>query len=172
MNNRKCHLAALVYLLAAMGGTAQNIPGIDPEHLCRVALTNRSKLFLKKIRRHWNGIRFLAGHGSSGASGSLCNSVVFHIFGVDFNGATINDEIIKDALRKTNEDFQGVTTNTGDDNPDFNMRQANMNITFKLAEKGPQGEATTGILYHRLESGFGNYYAPVWLCMHGIIINI
>ena len=40
------------------------------------------------------------------------------------------------------------------------MRQANMNITFKLAEKGPQGEATTGILYHRLESGFGNYYAP------------
>ena len=27
MNNRKCYLAALVYLLAAMGGTAQNIPG-------------------------------------------------------------------------------------------------------------------------------------------------
>ena len=30
MNNRKCHLAALVYLLAAMGGTAQNIPGYRP----------------------------------------------------------------------------------------------------------------------------------------------
>lgn len=40
------------------------------------------------------------------------------------------------------------------------MRQANMNITFKLAEKGLRERQRPGILYHRLESGFGNYYAP------------
>lgn len=62
MNNRKCYLAALVYLLAAMGGTAQNIPGyrVGAPLPCRAH--EQIKTFLKKIRRHWNGIRFLAGH--------------------------------------------------------------------------------------------------------------
>ena len=161
MNNRKCHLAALVYLLAAMGGTAQNIPGYRPGAPLPCRAHEQIKTFFEEnpqaLERHKVPCRTRV---VAERPDHYVIPVVFHIFGVDFNGATINDEIIKDALRKTNEDFQGVTTNTGDDNPDFNMRQANMNITFKLAEKGPQGEATTGILYHRLESGFGNYYAP------------
>lgn len=86
--------------------------------------------------------------------------VVFHIFGTDFNGKKMTDSNVRYALQKTNEDFQGITANTGDDDPEMNQLQGDMNITFRLAEKDPNGAATTGILYHRLESGFGNYYAP------------
>lgn len=75
MNNRKCYLAALVYLLAAMGGTAQIYPDIDPEHLCRVAAHEQIKTFFEEnpqaLERHKDS---LPDTSSSGASGSLCNS--------------------------------------------------------------------------------------------------
>lgn len=161
MNNRKCYLAALAYLLAAMGGTAQNLPGYKPGAPLPCRAHEQINAFFSEnpqaLERHNNPVRTRA---TTERPDAYVIPVVFHVFGEEFNGVTLNDEIIQDALKKTNEDFQGITVNTGDDNPDFNMRQANMNITFKLAEKGPDGEATTGILYHRLESGFGNYYAP------------
>lgn len=89
--------------------------------------------------------------------------VVFHVFGTDFNGKTVTRELIRDALRRTNEDYNCLTTGSmpsGDDDPLFNELNAPPNIEFRLAEKGPQGEATTGIVFHRQESGFGNYNAP------------
>ncbi len=86
--------------------------------------------------------------------------IVFHVFGTDFNGRTVNDALVIDALRKTNEDFQGTTYNYGDDDPVFDATKATLNIEFRLAEKDPSGAATTGIVYHRLESGFGNYWHP------------
>lgn len=86
--------------------------------------------------------------------------VVFHIFGEDFYGKKITDAIIADALEKTNKDFQGLTSNWGDPNPTFDRIKRSLNITFKLAQKDPQGNATTGIIYHPVESGFGNYWHP------------
>lgn len=161
MNNKKCYLVALACLLAAMGGTAQNLPGYKPGAPLPCRAHEQISIFFSEnpqaLERHKSPVRTRT---ATDRPNAYVIPVVFHIFGEKFNGATLNDEIIKDALKKTNEDFQGITANTGDDNPDFDVRQANMNITFKLAEKGPDGEATTGILYHRLESGFGNYYAP------------
>lgn len=84
--------------------------------------------------------------------------VVFHIFGEDFYGKKITDAIIADALEKTNKDFQGLTSNWGDPNQNFDRIKKALNITFKLAQKDPQGNATTGVIYHPTESGFGNYW--------------
>lgn len=86
--------------------------------------------------------------------------VVFHIFGEDFYGKKITDAIIADALEKTNRDFQGLTSNWGDPNSAFDRIKRSLNITFKLAQKDPGGNATTGIIYHPVESGFGNYWNP------------
>lgn len=86
--------------------------------------------------------------------------VVFHVFGDRFSGKAVTEQLIIDALQKTNEDFQGKTANTGDDDPVFDALQQDMNITFRLADIGPNGEPTSGITFHQVEKGFGNYYAP------------
>ena len=161
MKNRTSYWTTLLCLLVALGGTAQNVPGYVPGAPLPCRAHEQIQRYFEEnptaLKRH---NQLPQTRVSTERPDSYVIPVVFHIFGETFNGAKLNDEIIKDALRKTNDDFQGITANSGDDNPDFNKLQANMNITFKLAEKGPDGEATTGILYHRLESGFGNYYAP------------
>lgn len=89
--------------------------------------------------------------------------VVFHVFGTDFNGKHVTRELIADALRRTNEDFNALTTGdkrSGDDDPQFDKLSTPLNIEFRLAEIGPNGEATTGVVFHRLESGFGNDTPP------------
>lgn len=89
--------------------------------------------------------------------------VVFHVFGTDFNGKHVTRELIEDALRRTNEDFNALTTGdlrSGDDDPQFDKLSTPLDIEFRLAEIGPNGEATTGIVFHRLESGFGNANPP------------
>lgn len=89
--------------------------------------------------------------------------IVFHVFGTDFNGKHVTREIIEDALRRTNEDFNALTTGdlpSGDDNPQFDKLSTPLDIEFRLADIGPNGEATTGIVFHRLESGFGNANPP------------
>ena len=89
--------------------------------------------------------------------------VVFHVFGTDFNGKHVTRELIEDALRRTNDDFNARTTGdlrSGDDDPQFDKLSTPLDIEFRLAEIGPNGEATTGIVFHRLESGFGVYNPP------------
>lgn len=153
MKNKKIFLVAFMCMSSCLGVFAQYVPGAPLP--CR-AHEHMQEFYQEhpEANKPWKTRK------ASERPDSYVIPIVFHVFGETFNGKTLNDEIIKDALRKTNEDFQGITANTGDDNPEFDKRQANMNITFKLADIGPDGEATTGITYHRLESGFGNYYAP------------
>ena len=82
--------------------------------------------------------------------------VVFHVYGTSFNGRTVNDAIIIDALRRTNEDFQGQTADYNDIIPEFSGVKRTLNIEFRLAKKDPNGYPTTGIVYHPNRSGFGN----------------
>ncbi len=82
--------------------------------------------------------------------------VVFHVYGTSFNGKSVNDAIIIDALQKTNEDFQGLTADYGSIISEFENIKDFMNIEFRLAKIDPNGNATTGIVYHQAQSGFGN----------------
>lgn len=89
--------------------------------------------------------------------------VVFHVFGTNFNGKTVTRALVEDALRRTNEDFNALTTGSlrsGDDDPQFDKLSTPLNIEFRLAEIGPSDEPTTGVVFHRLESGFGVYNPP------------
>lgn len=81
---------------------------------------------------------------------------VFHVFGTDFAGEKVDDALIIDALNKTNNDFQGLTEDWNDVSPDFAPVKKALDITFKLARKDPDGNPTTGIVYHPENSGFGN----------------
>ncbi|WP_428611869.1 M43 family zinc metalloprotease [Shewanella sp.] len=83
--------------------------------------------------------------------------VVFHVYGTEFNGKTVNDAVIIDALNKTNEDFQGRTADFADIDPEFQGVKQALNIEFRLASIDPNGNPTSGIIYHPASSGAGNY---------------
>lgn len=79
--------------------------------------------------------------------------VVFHVFGTDFAGKTVDDEIIRTALMKTNEDFQGLNDDFHDVDPIFVERRGTLDIEFRLATIDPNGNPTSGVLYYPEEKG-------------------
>ncbi len=83
--------------------------------------------------------------------------VVFHVYGTSHNGKAVDDAVIIDALRKTNEDFQGLANDFNSIIPEFSGVKDTLNIEFRLAKKSPNGSATTGIVYHASACGAGNY---------------
>lgn len=82
--------------------------------------------------------------------------VVFHVFGTSYAGITINDALIIDALNKLNQDIQGLTADWNSVSPLFAPIKRPLSITFKLAQRNPAGQPTTGIMYYPALSGFGN----------------
>lgn len=146
----------LILLLLSMGVWANND---DPEPRCgtkeqmitiyernpesrreALELSHKTKTFDRKNR----------------AAEAYIIPTVFHVFGTDFAGSKVDDALIIDALEKTNRDFQGLNGDWLEVSEDFDAVKEAINITFKLAKKDPNGKATTGIIYHPEESGFGN----------------
>lgn len=85
--------------------------------------------------------------------------VVFHIFGTTFNGNTkVDYNLVKDALRRTNEDFQGLTADYNQTDPSsrFEKIKKPLNLEFRLAQIDPKGNPTTGVLFFEEKSGFGD----------------
>lgn len=86
--------------------------------------------------------------------------VVFHVYGTDFAGKTVNDQIIITALQKVNDDFHGLNPDYGTVDPFFQAVRSAFDVTFKLAQKDPNGNPTTGIIYHPNAKGFGGTKPP------------
>ena len=82
--------------------------------------------------------------------------VVFHVYGTDFNGKNVNDDLIKEALRNLNKDFQGLNDDFNQVNDRFKSIRGTISIEFKLAQKDPDGNASSGILHYNKKSGYGN----------------
>ncbi len=88
--------------------------------------------------------------------------VVFHVFGTEFNGdTTVTIDIVKDALRRTNEDFQGLNDDYTTIDAPFDAIKQPLDITFKLAQLDPNGNPTTGVLFYNEASGMGHYSSPM-----------
>ena len=82
--------------------------------------------------------------------------VVFHVYGTSFNGRSVNDALIQQALEDLNKDFQGLNDDFGTVNQMFSDIKQSMNITFRLAKIDPGGNQTSGIVYYDEKSGYGN----------------
>lgn len=89
------------------------------------------------------------------AGGPYVIPIVFHVFGTDFVGKTVDDALVKDALKKSNEDFHGQNNDFNDVSNLFKPLRETMDIEFRLAEIDPHGNPTTGINYYNVRSGFG-----------------
>jgi hypothetical protein len=88
-------------------------------------------------------------------AGTYVMPVVFHVYGTDFAGKTVNNQTIITALQKVNDDFQGLNPDFSSVDPFFQAIRSTFNVTFKLAQKDPNGNPTTGIIYHPNAKGFG-----------------
>lgn len=88
---------------------------------------------------------------------------VFHVYGTKFNnGTTVTYETIVQALKSTNEDFQGLSNDHhamvtwGDYGIEYPYFEFMEGIEFKLANIDPNGNYTTGVNFYPEKSGFGN----------------
>jgi hypothetical protein len=87
--------------------------------------------------------------------------IVFHVFGdaTNHTNLKVTYELIEDALKRTNEDFQGKTADYNQTGPSsrFEKIKQPLDIEFRLAKLDPNGKGTTGVIfYDEKERGFGN----------------
>ena len=82
--------------------------------------------------------------------------VVFHIYGTTQNGKPVTDLIVEGALQDVNNDFNGITADYNQVTALFSGIKSTLDIDFCLAKKDPDGNPTTGIIYHPVASGYGN----------------
>jgi hypothetical protein len=83
--------------------------------------------------------------------------VVFHVYGTIQGGMPVNNAIIIDAVDKLNLDFHGLNADYGSVHNSFQSIRSTMpDVVFALAQKDPNGAATTGIVYHPVAAGYAN----------------
>ncbi len=83
--------------------------------------------------------------------------VVFHVYGTVQSGYNITAALINNAMTRLNNDFHGLNSDYNTVNVLFQNAKACMpDITFALAKLDPNGNTTTGIVFHPTASGFGN----------------
>lgn len=92
---------------------------------------------------------------AKGTADSFVIPVVFHVYGTSQGGYTINDALIKLALKGVNDDFNGLNSDWGTVHNTFMPVRSTLKIRFALAQKDPLGNATTGIRYYATKSGYG-----------------
>ncbi|MEG1585713.1 MAG: zinc-dependent metalloprotease [Bacteroidales bacterium] len=140
--------------LAPISATAQDCNcGFDHQHelMMRNPETRKSfektQSYVKRIQR------------SEFHEGTYVIPIVFHVFGETFNnGSTLTLDKIKEAIAKTNSDFQGKNADWNATGPSsrFEELKKPLNIEFRLAQINPDGQPCTGVNFYPAKSGFGN----------------
>lgn len=127
---------------------------ISPPGICRTPEENR-KLGISPAPFDRSLLPEILKVKSSGESYII--PTVFHVFGTNFgSGRTVSYELVDDALRRTNEDFQGLTDDWIDVDPPFDAIKQKLGIEFRLADFDPEGNLTAGVIFHPEEKGLGN----------------
>ena len=109
--------------------------------------------------RHFNEMsEMFASSASNGraASATYTIPVVFHVFGTDFVGQSVDYTLIENALQEVTDDFKGLSAVSQQVSAQFSGIQQTLDIEFKLAKIDPLGNATTGVTFNPELSGFGN----------------
>lgn len=82
--------------------------------------------------------------------------VVFHVFANNAQ-ALVPVNQCQSGLDKINEDFNAWNADLNTIDPEFAPLASSLKINFVLAQKDINGNPTTGVNYHPVDSGFGSY---------------
>ena len=92
--------------------------------------------------------------------------VVFHVYGNNFWGKSLTDAQIVSALAETTKDIQGLQADYATVNNNFSSIKSPLDMSFELAKKDPNGNATTGIDRKTTSgAGYGNANPPAQLAL-------
>lgn len=143
-------LSLSVLLLSPLAASAQgsgfSCSANDLSHMA--SLINNDPVRLQEIHQADAELEhFTQAWPNSAARGGTTNyiiPVVFHI--IHNNGPeNISDAQVYDAIRVMNQDFNKLTPDWQDVQPEFLSRVADMGVTFKLAQLDPNGNCTNGV---------------------------
>lgn len=82
--------------------------------------------------------------------------VVFHVYGDIQSGKTVTYDKLVEVLNQVNLDFNGLNDDFNSVEPFFQPRRATLSVEFKLAKIDPNGNCTSGVVFHPVKSGYGN----------------
>jgi hypothetical protein len=83
--------------------------------------------------------------------------VVFHVYGTTQSGKPVNASVIQTALSRLNTDFHGLNSDFNSVHQLFQSSKSMMpDVTFALATLDPNGNPTSGIIFHAVAAGYGN----------------
>ncbi|CAL2105195.1 T9SS type A sorting domain-containing protein [Tenacibaculum sp. 190524A02b] len=135
----------------------ENTCGTDKAIKELYKLNPQAKTELQQLRKQINSNQFRKMNKAK----SYVVPVVFHVFGKTYNGGTtVTLDIIKEALKLTNQDFQGLNADYTTIDAPFDAIKQPLDITFKLAQLDPNGNPTTGVVFYNEASGMANYNSP------------
>jgi len=109
---------------------------------------NRYQEFLKKS--NFNSLAYY----KSSASSPYIIPVVFHVYSCSQHGKPVNKLIIDESLAQVNDDFNGRNDDFNSVNIAFQNIKSTLDIEFVLARLDPNGNPTTGIVYHPYAEGY------------------
>ncbi|MDC1161959.1 M43 family zinc metalloprotease [Tenacibaculum sp.] len=152
-----CVLAISSTTIVAQQHQSCQFKGINNEYLEKNPVErSRMEIFEKQVIKR----KLLKGKSSAQQKvGPYIIPVVFHIYDAKYSDnprtgekRSITDERVIQSLASINADFKGF--NDPVDNS-FSNIEGGMNIEFRLAQVDPNGNTTTGIIYHERKEGFG-----------------
>ncbi|MBC6399635.1 MAG: BspA family leucine-rich repeat surface protein [Ekhidna sp.] len=131
-------------------------PVLRESYFSKNAQTKEEGLELEQFIQHRiQEKKELAGAGIQKKPSKYIIPVVFHVFGRDFAGKKVDDALVRYALKKTNEDFNGLNDDFNEVSTHFKPLRATLDVEFRLAAIDPNGNPTTGINYYTNRVGFG-----------------
>ncbi|OED44663.1 hypothetical protein AB832_01870, partial [Flavobacteriaceae bacterium (ex Bugula neritina AB1)] len=91
------------------------------------------------------------------AAGKYIIPVVFHVYGNEWpitnkKNVDVTEERVKQAVADINANFKGFNDEV---EPAFANIEGGMDIEFKLAQIDPDGNTTSGVIFHETKEGFG-----------------
>ncbi|MBK7556464.1 MAG: PKD domain-containing protein [Flavobacteriales bacterium] len=152
MLNLRTLVSLLVGATVATASTAQHVPDIyctTHDHERIAALNDNDPVKLAQIAAAEAELeafteQFAAEADLRKGGGAYVIPVVFHI--IHNNGPeNISNEQVIDAVRGLNDDFNRLNDDWDDVRPEFLGIVADVGVTFKLAQKDPNGDCTNGI---------------------------
>ncbi len=130
---------------------------VERGHIWQPSATINPSLLARSESKNTQGVAGL----TAAPIGKYTIPVVVHVFGAahncdDDNGVCVTDDIIKDALQRSNEDFQSLNSLDGPIAAEFEAIRDKLNVEFVLAKIDPEGNPTSGIIRRGEENGHGN----------------
>lgn len=150
------HITFLLIVMLTLNSFSQEI-GCGSSKEMQLLFDNNQEMKLESIELEEFTRNYILQAQKSNTTGCYVIPVVFHVYGTTQSGKPVTSTIIQTALSRLNTDFHGLNSDFNSVHQLFQSSKSSMpDITFALAQLDPNGNTTTGIVFHPVAAGYGN----------------